>query len=73
MARFDTGQEATLFERLLEVFVDVVFFPLVHLAFLAPRGWFPGIWWGYVPILLNSALWAYVLVAGWSWFRRRRV
>ncbi len=69
MGRFDTGQEATLFEWILEGFVGVVFFPLVHLAFLAPRGWFPGLW-GYLPILVNSALWACALVAGWSWFRR---
>jgi hypothetical protein len=71
MDRADTGAEATLFERAVAVCVDVLFFPLVHLAQLAPRGWFPDLW-GYVPLVLNSALWACAFVAGRSWARRAR-
>ena len=71
MDRFDTGLDATFLERALDLLVVVLFFPLVHFSRLAPAGSFSGLW-GYVPIVLNSALWASALVYALLWFRRTR-
>lgn len=71
MARFDTGQAPSIFEKLTDAFVLVMFFPLVHLCQHAPKGWFSGLW-GYLPILLNSALWAWVMIHAYDWLRARR-
>lgn len=64
MARVETGAAPTLGERAIDLAMQVLLFPLVHLARQAPQGWFPGAW-GYVPFLLNSALWAMLAVHAW--------
>lgn len=61
MARFDTGSSPTVIERMLDTAVLVLYFPFMHLAQLAPKGWFPGLW-GYLPLFINSSLWAVALV-----------
>ena len=68
MARFDTGHVPTLIEKVLDASVLVLYFPLVHLSDLVPREWFPGLW-GYLPVFLNSAFWAVLLIYAYLWLR----
>lgn len=63
MARFDHGGTPSPGERLLDGAVAVLYFPLGRLAAEFPGNPFPGLW-GYLPLLLNGALWAAVLVLG---------
>lgn len=70
MARFETGAPPTLSERVIDAAILILFFPVVHLARQAPHGWFSGLW-GYVPFLLNSAVWAVLVVYAWQAFRDR--
>jgi hypothetical protein len=62
MARFDTLEQASWIERVLATASNVLLFPIVTLAtrFIDPL-FMPGLL-GWVPVLLNSALWASVLV-----------
>jgi hypothetical protein len=62
MARFDTGDDPSVFEVLLSTLSEVLFFPLMHLLNLfepAPRV-FAGLF-GYIPIIANSLLWGCVI------------
>jgi hypothetical protein len=71
MSRFDTGNSPTVLERVLDAAALVLYFPFMHLAQLAPKGWFSGLW-GYFPLLINSSLWAVVLVCVYCLLRGRR-
>ena len=70
MARFDTGGEPAWFEALCGRLLNVLMFPLSMLLDRMGQR-FPG-WWGYVPFVANSALWAAVALAGARVWRRRR-
>ncbi len=61
MQRFDSGETETQFEIFLSFVSNVLFFPIVHLSHMAPKGIFSGLV-GYIPVLLNSFLWAYLLI-----------
>jgi hypothetical protein len=62
MARFDTGAPSSNAEWVLEIIVAILHAPVATLAFESvPIGWLPGLW-GYLPLLLNSLIWALVLV-----------
>lgn len=67
-ARFHTGLAPTLVEKALNFSMLVLYFPLVHLAHQLPRGWFPGLY-GYLPVFLNSAFCAFVLLRFYVWLR----
>lgn len=60
MGRFDSGRPATPVESVIQVAAAVLLFPFSILAVHLPAGWFPGLW-GYIPFLLNSALWGCAL------------
>lgn len=66
----ETATAPTLPEALAEAAVQVLYFPFMHLAQLAP-GWFSGLW-GYLPLLVNSLFWAVVLVELWFFLRSFR-
>jgi len=57
MARFDTGADASILERLMRVGQEVLFFPVVTLAYRVPHAanLFPGAA-GWIPIVMNSLL-----------------
>jgi len=57
------------FYRALDLVSDVLQFPVVTIALKSGKGWFPGLW-GYIPIFINSALWATALVAFFTWSYR---
>ncbi len=61
MQRFDSGETETQLEMVLSFLSNVLYFPIVHLSHMAPKGIFPGLV-GYIPVLLNSFLWAYLLI-----------
>lgn len=69
-ARFHTGLAPTLVEKALSFSMFVLYFPLVQLAHQLPRDWFPGLF-GYLPVFLNSAFCALVLVRCYVWLRPR--
>lgn len=72
MERFDSSASPSTGERLLEGLVTILHAPLVTLALpQSPAGWFPGLW-GYIPFLLNSLLWAAVLVWTARLYQSRR-
>ena len=71
MQRFDTGLPPALTEVLLDRALTLLYFPLVHLAVLAPREWFAGPI-GWVPFALNSLLWGCVIVWAGQWWRERQ-
>jgi hypothetical protein len=71
MARFETGSAPTWAEEALRAIAEILYFPFMHLAQLAPRNWFPGLW-GYVPVLFNSLFWAILLVYGWHALHSRK-
>ena len=63
MARFDTGAEASIGERVLGVVVSVLHSPVVTVGLaVIPARALPGLW-GYVPFMLNSLLWGFALTA----------
>ena len=64
MARFDSGELLTVGERTLNASLQVLLFPLGQLALHVRASWMTGLL-GYLPLLLNSALWAAVIVTGW--------
>ena len=64
--RIHGGLAPTLVEKALDFCVTVLYFPLVHIALQAPRHYFPGLF-GYVPMFLNSAFCAVVLVLLYVW------
>lgn len=70
MTRMETAAAPTLPETIAVAAVQVLYFPFMHLAQLAP-GWFTGLW-GYLPLLVNSLFWAVVLVELWSFLRSFR-
>ena len=70
MARFDTGELASLPERALGAVLAVLLFPLGLLALYVRPSWLQGLW-GYIPLLVNSLLWAAVLVAARRRYRGR--
>lgn len=61
MARFDTGGKPTFGERAIDVLSDVLLSPLFTLATRsrALGAALPGLL-GYVPLLANSVLWAFL-------------
>jgi hypothetical protein len=65
MARFDTGGEPAWFEALCGRLLNLLMFPVSMLLDTRMGQRFPG-WWGYVPFVANSALWA---AAGLGAFR----
>ncbi len=75
MARFDTGEPATTGARLLDVVAEILLWPL-----FAPLADWGGPWTnsvfagllGYVPLLLNSVIWAFAIVFAWRLMRRHR-
>jgi hypothetical protein len=75
MGRLDTGEAATAGERIFGTVAEILLWPLF--APLADWGGrsvdaiFPGVL-GYLPLLLNSLLWALAIVIAWRWLRRRR-
>lgn len=75
MSRFDTGQAASAGERLLETVAEIllwpIFAPLAHWGGRSVNALFPGVL-GYVPLLLNSLLWALAIVLLWRRMRRAR-
>jgi hypothetical protein len=73
MARFDTGAPASRTERIASLFVTVLAFPVLNgLWDVLPVGvrsrGFP---WDHLVFLVNSAVWATVLMALWMWRRTR--
>lgn len=61
-ARLDSGAAPGAGQRILDGALQLLSFPIVWIASEhAPAGWSAG-YWGYVPIALNSLLWAAVLV-----------
>jgi hypothetical protein len=74
IARFDSGEPIGPIERGASAVLSVLSFPLVSslLRGRAPVPWyFEGIL-GHVPFALNSLLWAAVILAGISLYRRYR-
>lgn len=65
MQRFDSLETESLLEKLLEATWNVLYFPIVHLSRLASSNTFPALW-GYIPIFLNSTLWAALLIYGYK-------
>ena len=61
MRRIETGEEATAFIQILDSISTVLLFPGMQFATLAPSGMFSGLW-GYIPITLNSFLWAGIVM-----------
>lgn len=63
MARFDSGGDPSSSERFLEGLSAVLNFPVfaavLRLKHVAK--WLPGLW-GYLPIFVNSVLWAVALL-----------
>lgn len=59
-----TGMAVTLLVRATRL----LHFPLVTLA-LFPREWFPG-HWVYVPMALNSLIWAFVILGVAALYRK---
>ena len=68
----DSGiQTPSLLFRILAVATEVLYFPIISLA-LYSRHWFPGNWI-YIPIGINSLLWAiaiYVCLALFRYFKK---
>lgn len=68
MGRFDTGETATAGQRILDRVAEILLWPLF--APLAQWGGptvnalLPGVL-GYIPLLLNSLLWALAIVFVW--------
>ena len=63
MARFDTGAEASIGERVFGVVVSVLHSPVVTVGLaVIPARALPRLW-GYVPFMLNSLLWGFALTA----------
>jgi hypothetical protein len=60
------GTAVTLLVRMTKL----LYFPLVTLA-LYPRQWFPGDW-VYVPMALNSIIWAFGIYGLMSLYRKSR-
>jgi hypothetical protein len=75
MSRFDTGAAATAGERVLETVAEIllwpIFAPLAHWGGRNVDALFPGVL-GYVPLLLNSLLWALAIALLWRRMRRVR-
>lgn len=73
MSRFDAAGETSIGERIIDALAYVLLFPLVQLAVRIGGGWLNG-FFGYVPFILNSLLWAALLYYLINFFvlRRRR-
>jgi hypothetical protein len=73
MARFDSGADPSSSERFLEGLSAVLNFPVFAAAIrLEPAAqWFPGLL-GYVPLFVNSVLWAVALLYIAKKIRRSR-
>jgi hypothetical protein len=75
MGRFDSGEAATAGERILDFVAEILlwplFAPLTHWGGRSVDAVFPGVL-GYIPLLLNSLLWAFAIVLAWRWLRGRR-
>lgn len=65
MSRFDTGAAASVGERVASLTFEVLHWPIVPLCMVLPIP-LPGLI-GWLPFLLNSALWAFCLY--WIWRR----
>src|ERR687897_2137061 len=73
MARFDTGAPPTRVERLASLTVTVLAFPVLNgLADLLPANVWPrGFPWDHLLFLVNSVVWATLLMAVSTWRHRR--
>lgn len=61
MARFDTGEAASMPETITQAGTEVLLFPLSEVdGLLSPKA-FPGLW-GYIPFMLNSLVWGLVVM-----------
>ena len=67
MARFDTGQSASAFERMAEGVSNVLDFPIALLINQLPPAWLLGLV-GYIPFVFNSVVWGFVI-----WFVYSRI
>lgn len=77
MARFDAGEVArSLPEQIYHGLAVVLAWPLYAPLFKWGTPWavrlFPGAL-AYIPMLLNSYIWALVITWLWRWFREKRV
>lgn len=76
MARFDSGLPADPIERGASAVVSVLFFPLLRpqLRHRSPAPWwyFHGVFGGYIPVALNSLLWAVAILGCVSLYRVSR-
>jgi hypothetical protein len=72
MARFDTAAPPTRVERLASLTVTVLAFPVLSgLSDLLPATvWPPGFPWDHLLFLVNSVVWATLLMAVWTWRQR---
>jgi hypothetical protein len=73
MARFDSGADPSSSERFLEGLSAVLNFPVFAAVLRLEHAakWFPGLW-GYLPIFVNSVLWAVALLYIVKKIRRSR-
>lgn len=69
MSRFDDGIPPTVKTHLFYTGMSILSFPIVSLARLGPSI-YPGLL-GYIPYILNSLLWAFVIVYGLAWLRSK--
>lgn len=70
MSRFDAAGETSIGERIIDALAYVLLFPLVQLAVRIGGGWLNG-FFGYVPFILNSLLWAMAFYFIIRFFARR--
>ena len=70
MHRFDTGAPTSALDLMLDRLLTLLYFPLVHLAQLAPREWFKGPI-GWLPFALNSLLFGWAIASAGQWWRQR--
>jgi len=70
MQRLDTGAPGSALDLMLDRLLTLLYFPLVHLAQLAPREWFKGPM-GWLPFALNSLLFGWAIASAGQWWRQR--
>ena len=56
MGRLDKGGEPAFHERMLDIILSALLFPVEFILERLPSSAFPGLW-GYIPFFLNSLLW----------------
>lgn len=75
MHRFNTGETANLLEQILEVVSTILLcplcYPLDRWGGRCVLNVFPGLW-GYIPLLLNSLVWAIIVYLVYNKLSSRR-